>query len=88
VKHKIAARLEDLVLYELPDDYFNNIIQRVRAVTMQDVTRVANRYLTPDKMAVLVVGDRKTIEPGLRSLDEVGVTLTLLDTEGQQVPGD
>ena len=62
------------MLYDLPDDYFNSYIQKVRAVTLADVQRVANRYLDPAKMAILVVGDRKVIEPGLRSLEAVGTT--------------
>jgi zinc protease len=82
---QIAGRLEDMVLHNLPDNYFNTVIEQVRAVTMDDVKRVANQYLEPDKMAILVVGDRKTIEPGLRSLDTVGVTLKVLDSEGKPV---
>lgn len=82
---QIAGRLEDLVIYNLPDDYFNKLTEQVLGVTLDDVERVANQYLKPDKMTVLVVGDRKTIEPGLRALDGVGATLTLLDTEGQPV---
>ena len=82
---QIANRLGDVVLYGLPDDYFNNYIQRVRAVTLADVQRVANRYLDPSKMAILVVGDRKVIEPGLRSLEAVGTTITFVDMEGKPV---
>jgi len=44
---------------------------------------VANRYLDPSRMAILVVGDRQSIEPGLRSLESLGATITILDTEGQ-----
>lgn len=80
---QIAGRLEDVVVYGLPDDYFNTVIQKLNAVTPDDVRRVAEKYLDPSKMAVLVVGDRKTIEPGLRSLDAIGTTLTILDNEGQ-----
>ena len=80
---QIAGRLTDVVLYGLPDDYFNNFIPHVRAVTLADVQRVANQYLDPAHMAILVVGDRKVIEPGLRSLTDVGTTITLLDTEGR-----
>jgi zinc protease len=80
---QMANRLTDLVLYNLPDDYFNNYIARVRAVTVDDVNRVANRYLDPSRMAILVVGDRKVIEPGLRSLTDVGQTITFVDTEGR-----
>ncbi len=82
---QIANRLSDVVLYGLPDNYFNNYIQQVRAVTLADVQRVANRYLDPSKMAILVVGDRKVIEPGLRSLEAVGTTITFVDMEGKPV---
>lgn len=82
---QMAGRLSDVVLYGLPDDYFNSYIQRVQAVTLADVQRVANRYLDPSRMAILVVGDRKVIEPGLRSLETVGATITFVDTEGKPV---
>src|SRR5215475_2630669 len=80
---QIANRLTDVVLYGLPDDYFNNYSARLRAVTLADVTRAANRYLDPSKMAILIVGDRKVIEPGLRSLTDVSTRVVLLDTEGK-----
>ncbi len=80
---QMANRLTDVVLYNLPDDYFNNYITRVRAVSVEDINRVANRYLDPSKMAILVVGDRKVIEPGLRSLTDVGTTITFVDPEGR-----
>ncbi|HKO99285.1 MAG TPA: pitrilysin family protein [Pyrinomonadaceae bacterium] len=83
--NQMATRLSDVVTYGLPDNYFNNYIQNVRAVTVADVQRVANRYLDPSRMAILVVGDRKVIEPGLRSLETVGSTITFVDTEGKPV---
>jgi zinc protease len=80
---QIANRLTDVVLYGLPDDYFNNYAVRVQAVTLADVTRAAKSYLDPSRMAILVVGDRKVIEPGLRSLTDVSTNVVLLDTEGR-----
>jgi zinc protease len=80
---QIANRLTDIVLYNLPDDYFNNYIASVRAVKLEDLNRVANRHLDPSRMAILVVGDRKVIEPGLRSLTDVGTTITFVDPEGR-----
>lgn len=80
----IANRLADVVLYDLPDDYFNRYIAEVSSVSREDVIRVAQKYLDPSKMAILVVGDRATIEPGLRSLDEVGPRVKILDTEGEE----
>jgi len=82
---QIAARLEDVVLYGLPDDYFNNYIAMVRAVKLDDVTRVANKYLDLSRLAILVVGDRRLIEPALRELEQVGGTLVVVDAEGNPV---
>jgi zinc protease len=64
----IAASLAQVFVYGLPDDYFATFTERVRAVTSADVQRAAERYVQPDKFAVVVVGDRKVIEPGVRSL--------------------
>jgi hypothetical protein len=38
-------------------------------------------------MAILVVGDRRVIESGLRSLTDVAQTITLLDPEGRTASG-
>jgi zinc protease len=84
---QISSRLTDVVLYGLPDDYFNNYISRVRAVKLEDVNRAAQKYLDPSRMAILVVGDRRVIEPGLRSLTDVAQTITLLDPEGRTASG-
>ena len=41
----------------------------LRAVTAADVQRVARKYIQPDRVVVVVVGDRKVIEPGIRALN-------------------
>ncbi|HWS88406.1 MAG TPA: pitrilysin family protein, partial [Pyrinomonadaceae bacterium] len=80
---QIANQLELIVTYDLPDTYFNSYIERVQAVSLEDVNRVANRYLQPDRMAVVIVGDRKAIEQGLRTLDGLGERITFVDNEGR-----
>ena len=37
-------------------------MKRVTAVTPEDVRRIANEYLTPDKMTLVVLGDVKTVK--------------------------
>jgi len=76
----ISNQLANLVVYGLPDSYFNEYISKVNAVTLDDVNRVANKYLDPSKMAIVIVGDRKVVEPGLK---ELGLPITLLDVEGK-----
>ena len=80
---QIANQLELIVTYDLPDTYFNSYIERVQAVTLEDVNRVANRYLQPDRMAVVIVGDRRAIEQGLRALDGLGERISYMDNEGR-----
>jgi zinc protease len=82
---QIAARLADIALYGLPDDYFNNYVASIEQVTLADISRVANAVIDPSRLAILVVGDRKVIEPGLRALDELGNTITVLDVEGRPI---
>jgi predicted Zn-dependent peptidase len=37
-------------------------VKRVNAVTPEEVKRIANEYLTPDKMTLVIVGDEKTVK--------------------------
>ncbi len=64
----IAGALAEVVIYDLPDDYFNTYTSRILAVTKQEVERAARTYIDPDKIAIVVVGDRKKIEKGIASL--------------------
>jgi predicted Zn-dependent peptidase len=74
----IAGQLLPLLAYDVPLDFYNTAVQRIGAVTQADVQRVARQYIDPEKLTLVIVGDRKTIEPGLRSL-HVG-ELTVRDT--------
>ena len=78
----ISNQLSNLVVYGLPDSYFNDYISKVNAVTLDDVNRVARQYLDPSKMAIVIVGDRKVVEPGLK---ELGYGITILDIDGNPV---
>ncbi|HOC18913.1 MAG TPA: pitrilysin family protein [Vicinamibacterales bacterium] len=75
----IAARLEELIVYELPKEYYSSYVERIQAVTAQDVRRVAQRYITPDRFTVVVVGDRKAIEAPVRGLKLGPVTVMSAD---------
>jgi len=78
----ISASLANLVIYRLPDTYFNDYIRRINSVTAEDVKRVAIDYLDPSKMVILVVGDRNVIEPRLK---ELGLPITILDPDGNRI---
>jgi predicted Zn-dependent peptidase len=63
----VSRRLEDALVYKLPDDYFSKYVQSIQAVTADDVQRVAGKYIQPGRFIVTVVGDRQQIEPQLRA---------------------
>jgi len=63
---QIAGQLASMVFYSLPDGYLNNYIGNINAVTKSDVERVAKKYIDPDNIAIVIVGDRKQIEKGIR----------------------
>jgi predicted Zn-dependent peptidase len=55
----------------LPADIFNQYIEQVRGVSVEDVNRVAREYLRPDDMHVLIVGNENEMGDQLASLGEV-----------------
>ncbi len=79
---QISGQLTNLIIYDLPDTYFNDYISKINAVTLADVNRVANKYLDPSKMSIVIVGDRKLIEPKLK---ELGYSITFVDADGNPV---
>ena len=82
---QIATNLETVVTYELPDTYFNSYTQKIAAVTLDDLNRVAKQYLDPDRMAIVIVGDRQSIEQPLRTVEGYGANLALVDADGRPV---
>jgi zinc protease len=64
----IAVALANLVLYGMPDDYFDRYREHIRALTADDVLRAARDHLHPDRLQVVVVGDPATVRAPLEAL--------------------
>ncbi|MDH4069457.1 MAG: insulinase family protein [Ignavibacteria bacterium] len=79
---QIAGQLESLVLYGLPDDYFATYVQNFQKVSIADVRRVAERYLHPAEMNIVIVGDVAEVRDGLGSLGYGDVVM--LDADGNR----
>jgi zinc protease len=67
----IISQLSFVDLHDLGDDYLDTYVQRVYAVTPQDVQRVARTYLDDARMTIVVVGDRSAIEDQLKPYGEI-----------------
>ncbi len=76
----MARKLEELVVYNLPESTFSNFVPSVTAVTAADLQRAAARFVQPEKMAVVVVGDLKAIEGPIRALNLGPVTVLPIDS--------
>jgi len=80
---EIAMRLSDVALYGLPLDYYNHVVDQIGAVTQSEAQRVAEKYIDPSHLTVLIVGDRKTIEGPIKALN-IG-PIVYRDTNGNPI---
>jgi zinc protease len=65
---QIAGALQNIVLYNLPENYYDQYLQNIDNVTMDEVQKAAKKYLDSSRMAFVVVGDLKTIQEGSEAL--------------------
>lgn len=53
----LTDQLVQIKMLNLPDNYLEHYRDRVQAVTVADIQRVATKYIKPDEAAVIIVGD-------------------------------
>ena len=63
-------------IYGFPDDYWDKYPAEVMAVTADDVQRVAKKYIDPNTMQVVAVGDASKIKPMLEKFGTVEMYAT------------
>jgi zinc protease len=71
-----SAQIEQQIVYGLPDSYYADYVKNIQAVTAEAVAKAAATYIQPQRFLVVVVGDRKAIEPGIRALN-LGMVRTM-----------
>ncbi len=78
-----AGTFAELFSYDLPLDYYSTLPDRLNAVSAEQAQAVAKKYILPEKIIVLAVGDRAKIEEELKKLNLGKVEIR--DTEGKLV---
>ena len=68
-KEKILAEATELEFYGYPADFLARYRAGIEAVTLADLERVANKYVDPSKLAVLVVGNESQYGTPLTALN-------------------
>ncbi|MGE5178259.1 MAG: M16 family metallopeptidase [Bacteroidota bacterium] len=79
----VAEQVGSLFAFGLPDDYFQSLPGRLGAITADDLTAMARKYLVPERMLIVAVGDRAKIAPQLEPLGLGPVAVR--DTDGRNV---
>jgi zinc protease len=67
---EVEQSVMDLVQFGWPDDYYETLAGKIKALKTADLNTAAKEVVHPDHMVWVVVGDRAKIEAGVR---EVGL---------------
>ena len=63
----LIDQLVSIKMFDLPDDYLHIYRDRINAVTADEIQRAAQSHVTPDRAAIVVVGDaaeiREQVQP-------------------------
>jgi zinc protease len=73
----------NIFIYDLGLDYYTRFAKEVNAITAEQALDVARRYIVPERLVVIAVGDRKVIEPELQKLNLGAIEIR--DVEGRPV---
>lgn len=57
----IANFALNIARYDLPPDYYQTYLQRMEKITTDDIQRVARKYLRPDHLNIVVVGNKDEV---------------------------
>ncbi len=70
--------------YNLPKDYYATYLEKLNALTVDDIQAVARKYIHPDHAHILVVGNKSEVADKLTRFDSDG-TITFRDFYGNEV---
>jgi zinc protease len=79
----VNRSISSIYLEGLPDDYFQRFARAIDAVTKDQVVRAAQKYIDPQHLTILIVGDRAKIQAPLEATKIAPVVL--LDVNGDPV---
>jgi len=86
-KSKILNRFLTYTFYKYPRDFNSQIKNGVEKVTREDVQRVAKKYLQPDKMRMLVVGNQANFDEPLSVFGTVNkIDITIPKPKAKAIP--
>ncbi|HMN24672.1 MAG: insulinase family protein [Ignavibacteriaceae bacterium] len=79
---QIASGVAGKILYNLPDDYFDNYISNVNAVSKSEVEEAAKKFIHNDKLSIVLVGDKNLLH---QKLDELIIEVVEVNLFGEKI---
>lgn len=64
---QVTGNLATKIIHSLPDDYFNNYIKNIAAVTSEQVNKAAEDLILPEKAICVIVGEKNSLLPKIKS---------------------
>ncbi|MBQ7502088.1 insulinase family protein [bacterium] len=77
---KLAGRILEMKLYELPDDYYDTYVQNIESVDNKSMSVPRQLFFQPNRMEAIVVGDAKAIEKQIKEQTSWKMVLLPVDT--------
>ena len=77
-----AAFLGRILQYDLPSDFVKQQSEILRTINKNEIDNIAKKYLDLNKINIVLVGDKKTVLPGLQKL---GYDIVELDANGNKL---
>src|SRR5829696_4779979 len=77
----LTDQLVQIKMLNLPNDYLQNYRDRIQAVTIEDIQRVAEKYVKPDEAALIVVGDGSSV---LDQIKPFSADIEIYNTAGKR----
>ncbi len=78
----IAQYAVNTKVNELPEDFYTTYLQKINAVTIEDVQRIANIYFSADNARIVVVGKGSEV---VDNLEKIGIPINYFDTYANSV---
>jgi zinc protease len=73
----IASALANLIIFDLPDTFYDKYRQNIRNVSPAHVLKAARTYVLPEELQIVVVGDPAVVKAPLERLEFSSVSVRL-----------
>lgn len=80
----VASFALNTALYNLPKDYYKNYLKNLNAVSVDEIQTVAKKYIKPNNAHILIVGNAKQIEQGMKRFSASG-KINYFDSYGNEI---